>query len=114
MLVKALPLLPFAVIGAALNAFNEEMQFRAPFLNLLQKNFGQGQAILLTSVFFGLMHYIGGAPAGLPGLFITFALGTLFAKAELETQGIFAGWLIHFCQNVVIYSFWAFGVFYGE
>lgn len=108
-LSKALPLLPFAVTGAALNAFNEEMQFRAPFLNLLRNQFGAGQAILLTSVFFGMMHYIGGSPAGLPGFLITFALGALFAKAELETQGLFAGWLIHFCQNVVIYSFWAIG-----
>lgn len=108
-LTKALPLLPFAVLGAVLNAFNEEMQFRAPFLNLLRNQFGSGQAILLTSVFFGMMHYIGGSPAGLTGFLITFALGALFAKAELETQGLFAGWLIHFCQNVVIYLFWAIG-----
>jgi membrane protease YdiL (CAAX protease family) len=108
-LTRVLPLLPFAVLGAALNAFNEEMQFRAPFLNLLRNQFGSGQAILLTSVLFGMMHYIGGSPAGLPGFLITFALGALFAKAELETQGLYAGWLIHFCQNVVIYSFWALG-----
>ncbi len=64
-LIRALPLLPVAVLGAALNAFNEEMQFRAPFLGTLQRLLGDGQAVLLTSFFFGMMHYIGGSPSGI-------------------------------------------------
>ncbi len=106
-LIKALLLLPAAVFFAAMNAFNEEMQFRAPFLATLQETIGRDQAIWLTSVFFGLAHYFGGAPSGMLGVLIAGLLGMLFAKSMLESKGILIPWFMHFCQNAVIYSFWA-------
>ncbi len=104
---KGWPLLFAAVVLAALNAFNEEMQFRAPFLSPLSAALGRQHAIWLTAVFFGFSHYFGGSPSGVPGVLITALLGFFFAKAMLETRGLGWGWFIHFLQNAVIFSFLA-------
>jgi CAAX protease family protein len=108
-LIRALPLFPVAIIAAITNAFSEETQFRASLLGDLQKVIGPGQAIWLSAIFFGLGHYFGGAPAGIPGVLITGLLGALFAKCMLGSKGIVVSWFIHFCQNAVIYAFWAIG-----
>lgn len=108
-LIKALPYFPAAMLFAATNAFSEEMQFRASLLGDLQKVIGPDQAIWLTATFFGFAHYFGGAPAGIPGVLISGLLGVLFAKCMLGSKGIVVPWFIHFCQNAVIYAFWAIG-----
>ena len=108
-LIKALPYFPAALLFAATNAFSEEMQFRASLLGDLQKAIGPDQAIWLTATFFGFAHYFGGAPAGIPGVLIAGLLGALFAKCMLGSKGIVVPWFIHFCQNAVIYAFWAIG-----
>jgi hypothetical protein len=74
----------------------------------LKENLGKENAIWLTAVFFGFFHYFGGSPAGIPGVLITGFLGWVFAKAMVETYGLGWSWFIHFLQNAVIYSFWAF------
>ena len=107
LLTKALPFFPAALLFAATNAFSEELQFRASLLGDLQKVIGPDQAIWLTATFFGFAHYFGGAPAGLPGVVIAGFLGALFAKCMLGSKGIAVPWFIHFCQNAVIYAFWA-------
>ncbi|HSB67534.1 MAG TPA: CPBP family intramembrane glutamic endopeptidase [Anaerolineales bacterium] len=107
--LKALPYFPAVLLFAASNAFAEEMQFRASLLGELQKIIGPDQSIWLTATFFGLAHYFGGAPAGIPGVLIAGLLGALFAKCMLGSKGIVVPWFIHFCQNAVIYAFWAFG-----
>jgi membrane protease YdiL (CAAX protease family) len=108
-LLKALPYFPAAILFAACNAFAEEMQFRASLLGELQKTIGPDQSIWLTATFFGSAHYFGGTPAGIPGVLIAGLLGALFAKCMLGSKGIVAPWFIHFCQNAVIYAFWAIG-----
>jgi membrane protease YdiL (CAAX protease family) len=108
-LSKALPFLPAALIFAATNAFSEETQYRAALLGDLHRLFGDEQAIWMTAIFFGFAHYFGGAPSGVPGVLITGLLGALFAKCMLDSKGILVPWFIHFCQNSVIYAFWAFG-----
>jgi len=106
-LSKAIPHFPAALLFAATNAFSEELQFRASLLGALQKTIGPDQAIWLTATFFGFAHYFGGAPAGIPGVLIAGLLGALFAKCMLGSKGIVVPWFIHFCQNAVIYAFWA-------
>lgn len=108
-LIKALPLFPVAILAAATNAFSEEVQMRAALLGELQKNLGDNHAIMITAVFFGFAHYFGGAPAGIPGFLIAGMLGALFAKCMLGSKGIVVPWFIHFCQNAVIFAFWAIG-----
>src|SRR4030042_1764126 len=106
-LIKALPYFPAALLFAATNAFAEEVQFRASLLGNLQKAIGPDQAIWLPATFFGFAHYFGGAPAGIRGVLIAGLLGALFAKCMLGSNGIIVPWFIHFCQNAVIYAFWA-------
>lgn len=108
-LIKALPYFPAALLFAATNAFAEETQFRASLLCDAQKVVGPNQAIWLTATFFGFAHYFGGAPSGIPGVLITGLLGALFAKCMLGSKSIAVPWFIHFCQNAVIYAFWAIG-----
>ena len=104
---RALPLLPAAILFAALNAFNEEVQFRACLLGPLGRVLSADASLWLTAAFFGLAHFFGGAPSGVVGVLVTGSLGALFAKAMLETRGIFASWFMHACQNAVIYVLWA-------
>lgn len=106
---KALPYFPAALLFAATNAFAEEVQFRAGLLGDLQNALGANQAIWLTAAFFGFAHYFGGAPSGIPGVLITGLLGALFAKCMLGSKSIAVPWFVHFCQNAVIYAFWAIG-----
>ena len=106
-LVRALPFFPLAVLFAITNAFSEEMQYRAALLGDLQAALGDDHAIWMTAVFFGMIHYFGGEPSGIPGVLIAGLLGALFAKCMLGSKGIAVPWFIHFCQNAVIYAFWA-------
>ena len=109
LLLKALPFFPAALLFAIANVFSEEMQFRASLLGDLHAALGEDHAIWMTAVFFGFAHYFGGSPAGLPGVLIAGLLGALFAKCMLGSKGIVVPWFIHFCQNAVIYAFWAIG-----
>lgn len=106
-LAKALPFAPFVFLFATTNAFSEEVQFRASLLGDLNRPLGEGNAIWITAAFFGFAHYFGGAPSGIPGVLITGMLGALFAWGMLGSRGILVPWFIHFCQNAVIYAFWA-------
>ncbi len=108
-LSEALPLFPVALLFAATNAFSEETQYRASMLGDAQRIVGPDQAIWLTATFFGFAHYFGGAPAGIPGVLIAGLLGALFARCMLGSKGIVVPWFIHFCQNAVIFAFWAIG-----
>jgi len=59
--------------------------------------------MLVSAVIFGLAHY-GGMPHGMVGMSMAGVLGWLLMKSVLETHGIFWAWLIHFLQDVVIFS----------
>lgn len=102
------PLLPAVLILAALNAFNEELTFRAALLTPLEPAVGSHQAILLTAAFFGLGHYYG-VPYGVIGVLMAGFLGWLLGKSMLETRGFFWPWFIHFLQDVMIFSFMGIG-----
>lgn len=105
---QALPLLPFVLIFAALNAFSEELSYRAAFLALLPRVVGAQQALLITAVFFGLGHFYG-VPYGAVGVVMAGCLGWLLGKSMLETGGFFWAWFIHFWQDVLIFTFLALG-----
>jgi len=107
-LAGALPLLPAVLLLAAMNAFNEELTYRASLLAGLEHIIGPQQALWLTAVFFGLGHYFG-VPYGVIGVLLASFLGWMMGKAMLETRGFFWAWLIHFLQDVLIFSFMAIG-----
>lgn len=103
-----LPILPAVLLFAAMNAFSEEISYRASFLATVTNAVGKRHALLLTSAFFGLGHYYG-VPYGVIGVAMAGVLGWLLGKSMLETKGMGWAWLIHFLQDVLIFSFMAFG-----
>ena len=107
-LAGAAPLLPFVLVFAAINAFGEEVTYRAPQLALLTPAVGAARGLLITAVYFGLAHYYG-VPYGIVGVLMSAALGWLLGRSMLETKGLFWAWFIHFVMDVVIFTFLAAG-----
>ncbi len=103
-----LPLLPFVLLFAALNAFSEETLYRAALLAPLRDAVGRPQALLLTAALFGLWHFYG-VPYGVIGVIMSGVLGWYLGKSMLETRGLFWAWFIHFWQDVAIFTFIAMG-----
>ncbi|HEY5881645.1 MAG TPA: CPBP family intramembrane glutamic endopeptidase [Nakamurella sp.] len=97
-------LLPSVLIYAALNAFTEEMTYRAPMLAGLEPAVGSNQALWLAAVFFGIAHYFG-TPGGLIGAALSVFMGWILGKAMIETRGLFWPWWIHFLSDTVIFTF---------
>jgi membrane protease YdiL (CAAX protease family) len=108
LVVKALPFLPAILIAAALNAFNEEMTYKASFLSVLEDAVGKHQSLWLMAAYFGLGHYYG-VPYGIIGVLMAGFLGWFLGKSMLETRGLWWAWFIHFWQDVLIFSFLAIG-----
>ena len=105
---KLLPLLPAVLIFAAMNAFSEEMSYRAAPLSVLEEPLGKNQSLLLTAFFFGIGHFYG-VPYGLTGVIMASLLGWFLGKSMLETRGFGWAWFIHFLQDVMIFAFMALG-----
>lgn len=96
------------IVLAAMNAFYENVTYRAAPLATLEPAVGPGQAMLLTAFVFGIGHYYG-VPYGIVGAVMAGALGWILNKTMLETRGFFWPWFIHFCQDALIFSFMAVG-----
>jgi len=96
--------LPWALATSALNAANEEFQFRSVLLARLKNIVSPQQAILLVAVFFGTSHYFG-QPSGWGGVILAGIAGWIWAKSMLETAGFTCAFLMHFVQDVVIFAF---------
>ncbi len=107
LLLRAAPLLPAVLLFAAVNAFTEEVCFRASMLSTLHEVVGKRHALLISVVFFGLAHYLYGSPPGMIGLLMTGFLARLLGKSMLETKGMFWAWFIHFVADVVIFVSYA-------
>ena len=105
--LKALPLLPIALLLAAINAFTEEAYYRCSLLSTLHETIGKTQTLLLTTVFFGLGHWLYGSPPGLIGFLMVGFLAWLLGKSMLETKGFVWPWLIHFIPDTVIFFSYA-------
>ncbi|MBN1660562.1 MAG: CPBP family intramembrane metalloprotease [Anaerolineae bacterium] len=102
------PLLPAVLLFAAMNAFSEQVTYRASLLSTLHDVVGERQALLIVAFFFGMAHYYG-VPYGVLGVVMSTVLGWFLSKAMLETRGFFWPWLIHFMQDVAIFVFIAAG-----
>jgi membrane protease YdiL (CAAX protease family) len=106
--VRALPFLPAVLLAAALNAFNEEMTYKASFLSVLESPVSPRQALYMVAFFFGVGHFYG-VPYGVIGVILATFLGWFLAKSMQETRGLFWAWFIHFLQDVWIFAFLAIG-----
>ena len=108
LIARAVPVLPVVFLAAALNAFSEEVSYKASLLCVLEEPVGPGQALLMVSAYFGVGHYYG-VPYGLVGMAMAFALAWVLGRAMLETRGLFWSWFLHFWQDVLIFAFLAMG-----
>jgi len=106
--MRALPFLPAILLAAALNAFNEEMTYKASFLSVLENVVGKNHALWLMAAYFGIGHYYG-VPYGVIGVLMAGFLGWFLGKSMLETRGLWWAWFIHFLQDVLIFAFLAIG-----
>jgi membrane protease YdiL (CAAX protease family) len=105
----ALPYLGLAAIAALLNAFWEEVAYRAAPLSQLGRAVTPATSVLILAVWFGLGHYYGGIPSGLMGAVLTGAVALLFGRAMIETRGLAWPLALHFTGDLVIYVFLALG-----
>jgi len=103
---KVLPLIPAALLIALINAFNEEFTLRAAPLSELWNTVDKQQALMITTLFFGLGHFYG-VPSGIIGVLLSSFLGWFLGKSMLETKGFFWAWLIHFLPDAFIFTFYA-------
>ncbi len=106
--IQALPFLPVILLAAALNAFNEEVTYKASFLSVLESPVSARQALYMVALYFGIGHFYG-VPYGVVGVILATFLGWILAKSMQETRGLFWAWFIHFWQDVWIFSFLAIG-----
>lgn len=104
---KILPLLPLAVVFAAVNSFTEEFTYRAPLLGSSHEELGKQPALWINAIFFGFAHYLYGAPGGIPGLLMTTLVGYLLGKSMIETKGSFWALLIHMLADIPIFVLYA-------
>ncbi len=102
--IKALPLIPVALLIAVINSFNEEFTLRAAPISELLSAIGKKQALMITTVLFGLGHFYG-VPKGILGVLLSSFLGWFLGKSMLETKGFFWAWLIHFLPDAFIFTF---------
>jgi membrane protease YdiL (CAAX protease family) len=106
---RLLPLVPWALATSALNAANEEFQFRSVLLARLRNVVPIKEALLLTAVLFGICHYFG-QPSGWAGVLMAGGAGWIWAKSMIETRGFTCAFASHFVQDMVIFSFLAMSV----
>lgn len=105
---RVFPALPAILLFAAMNAFYEEMTYRASMLAVLEPYAGTGHAWAMSALYFGIAHFYG-VPYGWLGVALATFNGWLLGKAMLETRGMFWAWWMHFLQDVAIFIFLVMG-----
>lgn len=98
-----LPILPRVFVLAIMNAFGEEMAYRAAPLSQLWQIIGKRQAVWLMALWFGLGHFYGGVSFGAVGVVWLTLVAVLFGKAMIETKGLAVPVFIHLWGDVVLY-----------
>jgi membrane protease YdiL (CAAX protease family) len=94
---------PVVLVAAAVNTFCEEFLFRNSLIPSLLPSLGRPQTLWLTSLRFGIGHYYGN-PSGLFGVVGAAIFGFVLARSMIETSGSGWAWIIHYAEDVVIFS----------
>ena len=108
MLGRLVPMLAVILLAAAVNAFNEEVTYKASMLAVLVGPVSDRQALRLVAAYFGIAHFYG-VPYGVIGVVLAWFLGWILARSMLETRGMAWAWFIHLLQDVAIFAFMAAG-----
>lgn len=85
----------------AAGALVEELVFRLLLLRLLERSFGSGWALVLSSLAFGLAHLGNAGATPLIGIMLGIELGLLFGAAYLVTRRIWLCTAMHLAWNFV-------------
>ena len=96
-------LLPFILLFALGNSLFEGIIYRNTIVSSLSEVLDKKDVVMLGALFFGIAHYFG-APGGPLGVAMSTALGWYLCQSMFETEGLLSSWLIHFFQDVVMFS----------
>lgn len=96
-------LFPLILVLALFNSLCEGIVYRSTVLSSLKNILPKNQLMLLAAAFFGIAHYYG-APGGIIGVVMSGLLGWYMCRSMFETRGFASSWIIHFMQDVVIFS----------
>lgn len=107
-LKSILPYVPFIILFSVMNAFSEEVLVRSSIFSALSDVVKPRQVLLITSLYFGILHYTG-LPYGISGVLLSGFLGFVIGKSMLETKGFVWAWWIHFLVDIFNFSFLAMG-----
>jgi membrane protease YdiL (CAAX protease family) len=102
-LQAVVPWIPVILVCATFNAFGEEVIYRSGPLATLVGVVGSTQALLLTSLWFGLAHYFGSIPDGAAGVVASGGLALLLGGTMLATKGLAWPWLMHIAVDTAIF-----------
>lgn len=94
---------PVAVIFALVNSLCEGIVFRSALLGSFKNTLTKSQSIYISALIFGIGHYYG-APSGILGVAMSGLLGWYMLRSMYETEGFASSWVIHFMQDLVIFS----------
>lgn len=100
------PLLPLIVLLALANSLSEGVIYRNSVLGPLRETVPKDHLVLVAGAFFGIAHYYS-APGGIIGVIMSGVLGWYMCRSMVETEGFVAAWIIHFFQDIVIFSTFA-------
>lgn len=95
--------LHFIVLFSLVNSFVEEMITRFGVVVSLKGALSDKIIPFVSAAVFGIIHFWG-TPGGIFGVLFAGFLGWFLSKSIIETRGIYWAWLIHFLQDVVIFS----------
>lgn len=94
--------LPTIIVFGIINAAQEEFTYRVVYLARLAPVVGAGWALLITSVNFGINHWVGGHPNGLAGVVTVAVAGYILGRSMLDTRGIAWAWIIHTAADIIV------------
>lgn len=95
--------LPFILLFSLSNSFVEEMITRLGVVLSLRGALSDKMIPFVSAALFGIIHFWG-TPGGVLGVLLAGFLGWFLTKSIIETRGIYWAWMIHFLQDVVIFS----------
>ena len=95
------------VFGIAIAPFTEEFYFRGLFFPVLQRNIGTTAAVLITSVFFALIHASQLANS-LGPVFMLLIIGLLLTTIRARTGSLAASVIFHIAYNSTLFIIGAF------
>ncbi|WP_242281108.1 CPBP family intramembrane glutamic endopeptidase, partial [Bacillus cereus group sp. BfR-BA-01347] len=98
--VAAAAISPVALVSIVLLApLVEEFVFRYAAINILTQKFKQTWRILISSLFFSIMHF------DFPFIFGYFLIGLVLAVVYVRTNRLLVSFVVHAIMNLIVVMF---------